>query len=56
MIGGPLGAYYSKFKEERSKDIKNLLCTVIGFMCSGLAHYFVEYETISIEKRENLIK
>ena len=53
-IGIPLGKEYSKFKIERGEDLKILLCTVIGFICSGLAHFVVEYEAISESKRKEL--
>lgn len=53
-IGVQLGEEYNKFKNERGGDLKNLLCTVIGFICAGLAHYVVEYETISEKKRKEL--
>ncbi len=55
-IGNPMDNTYVRFKEERGDDLKNLLCTVVGFVCSGLAHYVVEYEVVSAKKRANLKK
>lgn len=56
LIGRPMGKMYSKMKKERGNDLKNLLCSVIGFICSGLAHYAVEYENISKTKKMELKK
>lgn len=53
-IGNQMGKTYLEEKAKRGDDLKNLLCTVIGYICGGLAHYVVEYEKFSEEKRAAL--
>ncbi len=53
-IGNQMGKTYTRLKDERGEDLKDLLCAVIGFICGGLAHYVVEYETLSAKKRSEL--
>lgn len=50
FLGKELGRTYFEFKNDRGDDLKNLLCTVIGFVCSGLAYQIVEYEKLTIER------
>ena len=55
FIGAPLGKTYTKFKKEHGDNLKNLMCTVIGFTCSGIAHYVVTYEEVSEKKCNELV-
>ncbi len=55
-IGNQMGKIYLDEKANRGDDLKNLLCTVIGYICGGLAHYVVEYEAISKKKKDTLNK
>jgi len=55
LIGRPMGQTYAKLRKERGQDFKDLLCTVVGYLCGGLAYYVVEYEKVSEKKRAGLI-
>jgi hypothetical protein len=54
LIGRPMGQTYTNLRKERGQDLKDLLCSVVGFLCGGLAHYVVEYEKVSKSKRTEL--
>ena len=55
-IGHQMGNTYLEEKNKRGDDLKDLLCTVIGYICGGLAHYVVEYEAISKKRRDALVE